>query len=194
MRRCCILALVAVLAALPTPALAASPGSGPGYGDPPGWCTRFSDMWPATVVTNDPLVGTNPERNTFSGFHPNPGYDDWYGYFYGDFRGSPGDASGWVKLLHEFYPKQYSWNFATNGWAVHGHAKQYIAYYNWTFGGQCGMGRYGNLAPARRPRRRRRSRLLRGRGGSLQLVGHGGRRACPAGCVLLHASRHHGAR
>jgi len=148
MRRCCLLALAALLAAFPAPAFAASPAGAPGYGDPPGWCTRFSDMWPATVVTNDPLVGTNPERNTFSGFHPNPGYDDWYGYFYGDFRGSPGDASGWVKLLHEFYPKQYSWNFADNGWAVHGHAKQYIAYYNWTFGGQCGMGRYGNLAPA----------------------------------------------
>jgi len=146
MRRSCLLVLSALLAGFPAPVLGAS-GS-PGYGDPPGWCTRFSDMWPATVVTNDPLVGTNPERNTFSGFHPNPGYDDWYGYFYGDFRGSPGDASGWVKLLHEFYPKQYSWNFATNGWAVHGHAKQYIAYYNWTFGGQCGMGRYGNLMPA----------------------------------------------
>ena len=118
-----------------------------GYGDPPGWCTNFSDMWLATVVTNDPHVGTNPERNTFYGFHPNPGYDDWYGYFYGDFRGSPGDASGWVKLLHENYPDHYHWNFATNGWAVHGHAKEYIAYYNWTFGGQCGLGSYGNESP-----------------------------------------------
>jgi len=105
-------------------------------------------MWTATIVTNDPHVGTNPERNTFYGFHPNPGYDDWYGYFYGDFRGSPGDASGWVKLLHENYPDHYHWNFATNGWAVHGHAKQYIAYYNWTFGGQCGLGSYGDAAPA----------------------------------------------
>jgi hypothetical protein len=144
MSRICLLAIAALLAAVPAPALAGSPG----YGDPPGWCTRFSDMWQATVVTNDPLVGTNPEKDTFYGFHPNPGYDDWYGYFYGDFRGAPGDASGWVKLLHERYPDHYSWNFATSGWAVHGHAKQYIAYYNWTFGGQCGMGRYGNLAPA----------------------------------------------
>ena len=104
-------------------------------------------MWTATVVTNDPHVGTNPERSTFYGFHPDPGYDDWYGYFYGDFRGSPGDSSGWVKLLHERYPDHYSWNFASNGWAVHGHAKQYIAYYNWTFGGQCGIGWYGNPAP-----------------------------------------------
>jgi len=144
----CGLVLAALLAASPASAAAVSPVGNLGYGDPPGWCTRFSDMWRDTVVTNDPLVGTNPERDTFYGFHPNPGYDDWFGYFYGDFRGSPGDASGWVKLLHENYPDHYSWNFATNGWAVHGHAKQYIAYYNWTFGGQCGMGRYGNLSPA----------------------------------------------
>src|SRR6266852_4399252 len=52
----------------------------PIYGDPPGWCTAHSDMWTTTLVTNDPLVGTNPERDTFYGFHPNPGYDDWYGY------------------------------------------------------------------------------------------------------------------
>src|SRR6266566_1207951 len=70
------------------------------------------------------LVANNPERDTFYGFHPNPGYDDWYGYFYGDFRGTAGDASGWIKLLHEDYPSHYSWNFASNGWAVHGHVKQ----------------------------------------------------------------------
>ena len=145
MRRLTLAAFAVVAALFPGPALAVSGSSG--YGDPPGWCTRFSDMWPATVITNDPLVGTNPERNTFSGFHPNPGYDDWYGFFYGDFRGTPGDSSGWVKLLHENYPNQYYWNFASNGWAVHGHAKQYIAYYNWTFGGQCGMGHYGSLSP-----------------------------------------------
>jgi hypothetical protein len=104
-------------------------------------------MWVSTVVTNDPHVGTNPERNTFYGFHANPGYDDWYGYFYGDFRGSPGDASGWVKLLHEDYPNHYHWNFADKGWAVHGHAKEYIAYYNWTFGGECGLGSYGDGSP-----------------------------------------------
>jgi hypothetical protein len=104
-------------------------------------------MWTAKVVTDDPHVGTNPEANTFYGFHPNPGYDDWYGFFYGDFRGSPGDSSGWVKLLHEDYPHHYHWNFADSGWAVHGHAKEYIAYYNWTFGGQCGMGVYGRISP-----------------------------------------------
>jgi hypothetical protein len=104
-------------------------------------------MWTATIITNDPLVRTNPERETFYGFHPNPGYDDWYGYFYGDFRGNAGDASGWVKLLHEDYPNHYHWNFADNGWAVHGHAKQYIAYYNWTFGGECGLGRYRGGSP-----------------------------------------------
>jgi len=136
------------LTALAVAPLAASASGSSGYGDPPGWCTRYSDMWTATVVTRDPLVGTNPERDTFYGFHPNPGYDDWYGYFYGDFRGAPGDRSGWVKLLHEDYPNHYSWNFAGNGWAVHGHAKQYVAYYNWTFGGQCGIGRYGSAYPA----------------------------------------------
>jgi hypothetical protein len=98
-------------------------------------------------MTSDPDVATNPEANTFYGFHPNPGYDDWYGFFYGDFRGSPGDSSGWVKLLHEDYPHHYHWNFADNGWAVHGHAKEYIAYYNWTFGGQCGIGAYGSISP-----------------------------------------------
>ena len=139
--RACALAVTLALAMWPAPAGAAS------YGDPPGWCTRFSDMWTQTVVTNDPLVGTNPERDTFYGFHPDPGYDDWYGYFYGDFRGRPGDSSGWVKLLHENYPDHYFWNFASNGWAVHGHVKQYIAYYNWTFGGQCGLGRYGSATP-----------------------------------------------
>jgi len=84
-------------------------------------------MWVATVKTNDPLVASNPERYTFYGFHRNPGYDDWYGFFYGDFRGRPGDASGWVKLLHEDYPDHYQWNFADSGWAVHGHAKQYTS-------------------------------------------------------------------
>jgi hypothetical protein len=139
--------LVLILALRPAPVAAASAWGSATYGDPPGWCTNFSDMWVATVVTNDPHVGTNPEQNTFYGFHPNPGYDDWYGYFYGDFRGSPGDASGWVKLLHENYPDHYHWNFASNGWAVHGHAKEYIAYYNWTFGGQCGLGAYGGASP-----------------------------------------------
>jgi hypothetical protein len=146
--RCLLaVALGLALALVPTRAVASSTWGSAGYGNPPGWCTNLSDMWVATVVTNDPHVGTNPEQNTFYGFHPNPGYDDWYGYFYGDFRGSPGDASGWVKLLHENYPDHYHWNFATNGWLVHGHAKEYIAYYNWTFGGQCGIGAYGNGSP-----------------------------------------------
>jgi len=124
MRRVLSVALALALACIPTRAVASSSWGSAGYGDPPGWCTKFSDMWVTTVVTSDPHVGTNPERNTFYGFHPNPGYDDWFGYFYGDFRGTPGDASGWVKLLHENYPDHYHWNFATNGWAVHGHAKE----------------------------------------------------------------------
>jgi hypothetical protein len=138
--------IAAALALQPMPATAGSAFGSSQYGDPPSWCTKFSDMWTATVVTNDPLVGTNPERDTFYGFHPNPGYDDWYGFFYGDFRGTPGDSSGWLRLLHESYPHHYHWNFGDNGWAVHGHAKEYIAYYNWTFGGQCGLGAYGNNA------------------------------------------------
>jgi hypothetical protein len=146
-RRMAAAAAALVVALNPVPATAASGWGSAAYGDPPGWCTNFSDMWVATVVTSDPHVATNPERNTFYGFHPNPGYDDWYGYFYGDFRGSPGDASGWVKLLHENYPDHYHWNFADNGWSVHGHVKQYIAYYNWTFGGQCGIGAYGRGSP-----------------------------------------------
>jgi hypothetical protein len=145
--RCLLAITIAMtLALLPAPVAAGSTWGSSLYGDPPSWCTKFSDMWTATVVTNDPLVGTNPERDTFYGFHPNPGYDDWYGFFYGDFRGTPGDSSGWVRLLHENYPRHYHWNFAANGWAVHGHVKQYIAYYNWTFGGQCGLGAYGNNA------------------------------------------------
>ena len=147
MRRLLGVAIALTLGLAPARVAAGSAWGSPSYGDPPGWCTNFSDMWVAKVVTNDPHVGTNPEQDTFYGFHPNPGYDDWYGYFYGDFRGSPGDSSGWVKLLHETYPHHYHWNFATNGWAVHGHAKEYIAYYNWTFGGQCGLGTYGSGSP-----------------------------------------------
>ena len=147
MRRAGAAIVTLILGLHAAPVAAASAWGSATYGDPPGWCTNFSDMWVATVVTSDPQVGTNPERNTFYGFHPNPGYDDWYGYFYGDFRGTPGDASGWVKLLHENYPDHHHWNFATNGWAVHGHAKEYIAYYNWTFGGQCGLGAYGSELP-----------------------------------------------
>jgi hypothetical protein len=147
MRRLVALLIASVLALIPVRAVANSAWGSPEYGDPPSWCTNFSDMWTATVVTNDPLVGSNPEQDTFYGFHRNPGYDEWYGYFYGDFRGSPGDSSGWVWLLHETYPHHYHWNFAMNGWAVHGHVKQYIAYYNWTFGGQCRLGSYGRKSP-----------------------------------------------
>src|SRR5450759_2170917 len=122
--RCLLAITIAMTLALqPAPVVAGSTWRSSLYGDPPSWCTKFSDMWTATVVTNDPLVGTNPERDTFYGFHPNPGYDDWYGFFYGDFRGTPGDSSGWVRLLHENYPRHYHWNFAANGWAVHGHVK-----------------------------------------------------------------------
>ncbi len=146
-RRVLALVVATFLASMPVPVRAASSWGSPQYGDPPGWCTNYSDMWVASVVTNDPTVPTNPEMQTFYGFHKNPGYDDWYGWFYGDFRGLPGDSSGWVKLLHENYPQHYHWNFADSGWSVHGHAKEYIAYYNWTFGGQCGLGSRGDRTP-----------------------------------------------
>jgi hypothetical protein len=147
MRRLAAVAIGVAFGLFPSTTVGNSTWGSPRYGDPPGWCTNHSDMWTTTIVTNDPMVGTNPERDTFFGFHPNPGYDEWYGYFYGDFRGKPGDSSGWVHLLHEDYPNHYQWNFADNGWAVHGQAKQYIAYYNWTFGGECGIGRYGGMSP-----------------------------------------------
>ena len=130
------------------PALAAQWGSS--YGDPPGFCPEQSFLPGSYTVltTNDPLVGTNPEQNTFWGLHPNPGYDDWYGRWYGDFRGGSGDDSGWLKLFTGVpYPSSRHWNFSDFGWAVHGHAKQYIAYYNWTFGGSCGLGVYGAPEP-----------------------------------------------
>jgi hypothetical protein len=134
------------IALLPIQGDAARWGSA-GYGDPPGFCPAQSPMWTTTVVTNDPLVRDNPEQDTFWGIHAYPGYDDWYGFWYGDFRGSPGDASGWRFIATSLYGHTRRWNFADWGWAVHGHAKQYIAYYNWTFGGQCAMGHWGTGSP-----------------------------------------------
>ncbi len=123
MRRLIAVLFGCVVALVPLPVRAWSAWGRSGYGDPPGWCTNVSDMWTTSVVTNDPLVASNPERDTFYGFHADPGYDDWYGYFYGDFRGAPGDTSGWVKLLHETYPHHYHWTIGDFGWAVHGHVK-----------------------------------------------------------------------
>ena len=116
--------LVVVCLAL-APRLAVASQWGSGYGDPPGFCPAQSWL-PATYTTevsNDPKVGSNPEQNTFWGTHSNPGYDDWYGYWYGDFRGRPGDASGWQLIRRVDYPSHWRWNFADVGWAVHGHAK-----------------------------------------------------------------------
>ena len=141
------LGLVLVLALQPVSAFASRWGSP--YGDPWGFCPWHSFL-PATygvIVTNDPLVRTNPEQSTFWGIHRVPGYDDWYGRWYGDFAGRPGDDSGWRHLMRVPYGRIGHWNFASYGWAVHGHAKQYIAYYNWTFGGQCGFGWRGRSTP-----------------------------------------------
>ncbi len=131
----------------PRPVLAARWGSS--YGDPDGFCPEQS-LLPgsyASIVTNDPSVPNNPEKDTFWGIHANPGYDDWYGRWYGDFAGKPGDDSGWKYMMTVGYGQTGHWNFADYGWQVHGHAKQYIAYYNWTFGGQCGLGWYGSYDP-----------------------------------------------
>ncbi len=132
-----------------SPAQAAQWGS-PVYGDPPFFCPNQSTMGHADVTTNDPSAPTNPEQNTFYGFASNPGYEDWYAYFYGWFRGRPDDDSGWVYLMRVTVGNHGHWNFGlhpTEGWALRGHVKQYIAYYNWTFGGQCGMGAYGSSSP-----------------------------------------------
>ena len=139
--------LAAATSLVAAPANAAQWGSS--YGDPAAFCPAqsFLPATYATLVGNDPSVAANPEQDTFWGVHSNPGYDDWFGYWYGDFRGSPGDQSGWIKLMTVPYGSRGHWNFGSFGWSVHGHAKQYIAYYNWTFGGQCGLGRYGNLTP-----------------------------------------------
>src|SRR5260370_1505959 len=83
----------------PSTAAGSSGWGSPGYGDPPGWCVNHSDMWTTTVVTNDPLVSTNPERDTFYGFHPNPGSDHLYRHFYGSFPGKPANSSSRVLLL-----------------------------------------------------------------------------------------------
>ena len=79
------------------------------------------------------------ERDTFWGVHPVPGWDSWYGYWYGDFEGRPGDSSGWRYINTIPLGQVGHWNFSDWGWQVHGHAKQYIAYFNWTFAGQCGL-------------------------------------------------------
>jgi len=142
------LAVAGALAGPPArPAYAARWGSS--YGDPPAFCPAQS-LLPGTyavVVSNDPSVPDNPERSTFWGIHLYPGYDDWYGYWYGDFAGSPGGDSGWRFVSRVAYGSVGTWNFSDWGWAVHGHAKQYVAYFNWTFGGQCGFGWYGAGSP-----------------------------------------------
>src|SRR5205823_3069772 len=115
----------------------------PPYPDPPYFCPNQSPMDYQSLVTNDPNVAGNPEQNTFWGWHANPGYDDWYGHWYGDFRGTFDDDSGWRYLFRIPYGQRGHWNFSSYGWKVHGHVSQWIAYYNPTFGGQCGYGRYG---------------------------------------------------
>lgn len=145
-RRLVAFAIGAVVGLMPVRAGAASWGS-PQYGDPPYFCTNLSSMsnggyvsWPPT---NDPIVRDNPDWQMY-GIYPDPGYDDWFGAFYGDFRGTAGDSTYWMHLGQDIYPNPLHWDPSTFGWAFHGHVKMYLAYYNWTFGGQCGWGWYGN--------------------------------------------------
>ena len=141
--------LAALLGALvPSRGLASAWGSG--YGDPWGFCPEqsFLPSTYAVVVTNDPSVSNNPERDTFWGIHADPGYDDWYGRWYGEFERQAGDDSGWKPIATVPFGQVAHWNFADYGWQVHGHVKQYIAYYNWSFGGACGLGVYGSAYPA----------------------------------------------
>jgi hypothetical protein len=56
MRRALATTIALILSLLPVQVTAGFSSGSAGYGDPPGWCTWFSDMWPSTVVTNDPLV------------------------------------------------------------------------------------------------------------------------------------------
>ena len=119
----------------------------PPYPDPPSFCPNGSPMDHVRLYLNDPSVAVNPEQNTFWGWHQDPGWDAWYGHWYGDFRGTYDDNSGWVYLMTVPYGQVGHWNFGSFGWQVHGHVTQYIAYYNTTFGGQCGMGAYGSSDP-----------------------------------------------
>ena len=120
--------MVALLAGLASPAFTrevAASQWGSAYGDPDGFCPEQSFLpgTYASIVTNDPSVGVNPERDTFWGVHTDPGYDDWYGRWYGDFEGVPGDDSGWRYIATVPYGSVSHWNFADYGWQVHGHVK-----------------------------------------------------------------------
>lgn len=116
----------------------------PPYGDPSLFCPNQSPMAYLRLRTNDPAIASDPEWNTFFGTHPNPGWDNWYGRFYGDFRGVYDDDSGWQFLVYVTYPNRAHWDFSRKGWLAHGHITQYIAYWNPTFGGQCDWGTYGS--------------------------------------------------
>ena len=118
----------------------------PPYADPAYFCPNQSPMDHERITTNDPLIASDPEWDTFWGTHPNPGWDNWYGRFYGDFRGTYDDDSGWQFLVYVTYPNKAHWDLTRKGWAVHGHVTRYIAYWNPTFGGQCGWGTYGSTA------------------------------------------------
>jgi hypothetical protein len=140
------LAAAVALASSVTQAQAYPRWGDPPYPDPPYFCPNQSPMDYLRIRTNDPLVASDPEWNTFWGLHANPGWDNWYAHFYGDFRGVYDDDSGWQFLMRVNYPNRAHWDFSAKGWAAHGHVSQYIAYWNPTFGGQCGWGVWGSTA------------------------------------------------
>ncbi len=142
-----VVGAVLALAAAAAPAEAYPRWGDAPYPDPPYFCPNGSPMDHVRLYLNDPHVAINPEQDTFWGWHQNPGWDEWYGHWYGDFRGTYDDNSGWVYLMTVPYGQTGHWNFDNFGWQVHGHVTQYIAYYNTTFGGQCGWGAYGNRWP-----------------------------------------------
>ena len=93
LRRLLGAAAIALTAAVATagPAHAYPRWGDPPYPDPPGFCPAGSPMSRAYGSffhpSNDPTVAANPEQDTFWGWHANPGYDYWFGRWYGDFRG-----------------------------------------------------------------------------------------------------------
>lgn len=128
--------LLASLQAAPALALSWPPD---GYPDPPYFCLSQTKGLYRYIETNDPQVSTNPEQDTFFGYATNPGWDNWYGYWEGDLNGKPGTVTGWMELFdHLRLGDSGHWNFSTYGWTVYGRIRQFIAYWNPYFNGQCG--------------------------------------------------------
>lgn len=140
MRPAALAALLATVVAALQPVAGQALWWPPGtYPDPPYFCLSQTRGAYEEIVTNDPQVGNNPEQDTFFGYAADPGWDDWYGYWAGDLNGKAGTVTGWVELFDHLYLGQSGhWNFSSSGWRVEGRLRQYIAYWNPYFDGQCG--------------------------------------------------------